>query len=399
VITLRGARSDKRRADGARTKQSRARGAVVAAAVVALAIAAGFLLLPNRSRPGPAAFSAPDRYRITYRVSAPGAPDHIEEMWVDRPFASVVRDLSGGVPYIERVTRLGELVLAGTGPEAALVHVPLMPAPTDIRLDAVLGAALHLHRLVARGTTTVGGQRCQTFRSAAPLASGPLGVVNSGSMYVDSCIDARGLLVGESTVRDGKVVARREAISVAVGLAAGTDRDAAMNGVKPATNHGGGGVRALTLDSRPSSGPFWDVPRAPDGYVHAGRYAVVPSQPQAYEDRSGLNALGVPGSLVASIDDVYVRGRDAIVIEQGSTVNDAKFSPPTGGENIDLGSVLGRGQLLLSASASEVAAEPHEGRRFVRVIGTATPDELIAIARSMRLQPAGTMRPLEGTKP
>src|SRR5438309_7797676 len=89
VITLRGTRSDKRRADGTRSGRSRARRVVVAAAVVALAIASGFLLLPNGSRPGPAAaLSAPDRYRITYRVSAPGAPDHVEEMWVDRPFAS-----------------------------------------------------------------------------------------------------------------------------------------------------------------------------------------------------------------------------------------------------------------------------------------------------------------------
>jgi hypothetical protein len=122
----------------------------------------------------------------------------------------------------------------------------------------------------------------------------------------------------------------------------------------------------------------------------------VPSQPQAYEDRSGFNSLGVPGSLVASIDDVYVSGSNAIVIEQGSTVNDAKFSPPSGGQSVDLGRVLGPGQVLLAAAASEVVAEPHEGRRFVRVTGTVPPDQLVAIARSMTLQPNGSMRPLQG---
>src|SRR4029077_20589120 len=112
-----------------------------------------------------------------------------------------------------------------------------------------------------------------------------------------------------------------------------------------------------------------------------------------------MSPTGLPDSLVVSIDDVYVRGANALVIEQGSTVSDAKFSPPSGGADVDLGPVLGHGQLLLSASASEVAAEPHEGNRFVRIIGTLTPDALIVIARSMRLEPAGTMRPLEGTKP
>jgi hypothetical protein len=123
------------------------------------------------------------------------------------------------------------------------------------------------------------------------------------------------------------------------------------------------------------------------------RYAVVPSQPQAYQSRDlTANPFGPPGSLVVSIDDVYVRGADAIVIEQGSTVNDAKFKPPSGADAVDLGPALGRGQLLLSASASEVDAEPDGGVRFVRVVGTVPSQELIALARSMTLQPAGTER-------
>ena len=381
--------------DGARPKRFRTP-VIVLAVIVVLAVAAGFLLVPNKTRVSDA---APDRYKIVYRVTTPAGTGQTEELWIDRPFASVDRDVSGGKTYIERVNRLGELVLRGSGVDGALVHVPLTPAPTDIRLDSVLPAALQSHRLLARGYTSVRGRRCNTVRSAAPLTSGPLAVVGSGSTYVDSCIDARGLLVSEKRFKNGTLVEKREAIRIEVGRRARTDRDASLKGIVAPTEQGGGGVHALTLDSRPSSGPFWDIPRAPAGYVHAGRYAVVPSQPQAYQDRSSYNAFGVPGSLVASIDDVYVRGRDAIVIEQGSTVNDAKFAPATGGQDVELGTVLGRGQLLLSASASVVAAEPHEGRRFVRVTGTVPPDQLLAIARSMRLQPGGTMRRLEGTQP
>jgi hypothetical protein len=198
----------------------------------------------------------------------------------------------------------------------------------------------------------------------------------------------------EKTTRDGRTVMQRIATSVVTGAGVST-ADFELAGEQIPPQQGGGGVRALTVDSRPSSGPFWDMPRGPAGYTHAGRYAVVPSQPQAWEDTSTFNALGVPGSLVASVDDVYLRGPDAIVVEQGSTVSDSTFTPPPG-ESVDLGPVLGRGQLLLSASGSEIVAEPHEGRRFVRVIGTVPPEQLIAIARSMTLQPAGTMRPLSG---
>jgi hypothetical protein len=204
-------------------------------------------------------------------------------------------------------------------------------------------------------------------------------------------VDRQGLILLERTMDRGKVKTERVATSVAVGSAASKANYGLHAPATPA-EQGGGAMHALTLDSRPSSGPFWDIARVPSGFRHAGRYAVVPSQAEAYANNRTPTATGLPGSLVASIDDVYVRGVDAVVIEQGSTVNDAKFSPPTGGQDVDLGPVLGHGQLLLSTSGSEVVAEPHEGRRFVRVVGTLPPDELIAIARSMTLQPPGTMR-------
>jgi hypothetical protein len=284
--------------------------------------------------------------------------------------------------------RLGEEVIGTGSSESTLVHTALSPTKRDVRLDVVVRDAIAAHRLRVVGRAEVLGADCYVVRSAAALNAGPLQPLKRDS-YVDSCVDRRGLVLYERTVRSGHVTMRRTATRVGVGAASVRAADFSMRGRAIPVSSGGGGVRELTIDSRPSSGPFWDIPRAPAGFRHVGRYAVVPSQPQAYQSPSA-NPFGLPGSLVASLDDVYVRGRDAIVIEQGSTVNDAKFAPPTGGSDVDLGDVLGRGQLLLSASASEIDAEPHEGRRFVRIVGTVPPRELIALARSMTLQPPGT---------
>jgi hypothetical protein len=358
-------------------------------------------VLPLRSRTGVRVepyggplprLSVPVAYHITYAVTVPHARGYREELFVRRPFESVDEIITRGRRTLETVMRLGDQVIRTSGPATA-VHTALAPTPRDVRIDPLAADAIRAGLLRVVGRARVLRTPCFVVRTAASLNSGPLRAFGAGT-HVDSCVDARGLVLYEKTTRDGRTVMQRIATSVVTGAGVST-ADFELAGEQIPPQQGGGGVRALTVDSRPSSGPFWDMPRGPAGYTHAGRYAVVPSQPQAWEDTSTFNALGVPGSLVASVDDVYLRGPDAIVVEQGSTVSDSTFTPPPG-ESVDLGPVLGRGQLLLSASASEIVAEPHEGRRFVRVIGTVPPEQLIAIARSMTLQPAGTMRPLSG---
>jgi len=334
-------------------------------------------------------FTIPSGYHITFSVTVRGHR-HTEELFIHRPFASYEEAIAGGQPYLVTAMRLGEQVFRSNAGTATLIHTTLAPARRDIRLDAVAPYATKTNRLRLIGRARVRGETCFVFRSAAALSSGPLAPIPRRS-FVDSCIDPRGLLVYERTTSDGKVVSERRATRIALG---GGTPGYSLHGDAIPANKGGGAMRALTMDSRPSSGPFWDIAKPPAGFRHTGRYVVIPSQPQAFADPNAFspNAGGLPGSLVVSIDDVYVRGSDALIVEQGSTVNDAKFTPASGGEDVDLGEVLGRGQLLLSASATEVVAEPHDGTRFVRVVGTLPPDELIAIARQMTLQPPGTMR-------
>jgi hypothetical protein len=331
-------------------------------------------------------FTVARTYHVTYRVTASSGPASTQQLFVRRPFESFEEQIRNGKAFITSGIRLGDEILGGGNGEAMLVHTPMSPVKRDVRLDAVAAEAIRTHRLRIVGTASVLGTKCFVVRSAAPLNSGPLGVLK-GNSYVDSCVDRRSIVLDERTFTKGRLTTERRATSVRRDT---KGADFKMKGRTIPSSQGGGGVRELTIDSRPSSGPFWDIPSAPAGFVHTARYAVVPSQPQAYQNN--LNPFGLPGSLVVSIDDVYTRGADAIVIEQGSTVNDAKFTPPSGTDKVDLGSVLGQGQLLLSASASEVDAEPDGGVRFVRVVGTVPPPDLIALARSMTVQPHGTER-------
>ena len=125
---------------------------------------------------------------------------------------------------------------------------------------------------------------------------------------------------------------------------------------------------------------FWEPAPPPPGFSHLGRFAVVAPQPPTSSVRTSA-------TLVTAVDDVFVRGADALIIEQGQT-GAAPFQPPSG-TDIDLGR-LGRGRLVLSATASSVTALPNRSS-FVRVSGTVPPQELTVVARSLEPQPPGTL--------
>ncbi len=373
----------------------------IALAAGASIVAVLAIVLPSRSNPplkivpyrGPLPrFAVPTAYHVTYTVTGPKLHPYTQRISVRRPFQSYETEASGENPYLTMVFRLGQQVFRSNNGAPSLVYTAMSPARRDIRLDTVASDAIRDHRLRLVGRSRILGRACYVFRSAAPLNAGPLQKITRGA-YVDSCVDRHGLVLDERTVKGGKQTLERRATHVRLGRRDGA-ADFAMTAEPLPSERGGGAMRSLTLDSRPIDGPFWDIPRAPEGFRHTARYVLVPSQPQAYADPGSMTATGFPRSLVVSIDDVYVRGPDALVIEQGSTVNDAKFSPPDGGRDVDLGPVLGHGQLLLSAPGSEVVAEPHDGTRFVRIVGTLPPDQLIALARSMTRQPFGELRPL-----
>jgi len=335
------------------------------------------------------ASSVPTGYHVVYAEGAPGAAASTEEVWVRRPFDSVDQTLSGSPPgetlFVSTVSRLGHQILrAGPTSQAALVNTPVTAAPADVRLDAVYAAARNAHLLQFRRDDVVAGRRCTVLRSAQSLRNPPLlALAAHSNSYVDTCVDETGLILREQVVRDGALAMSRTAVSVSVGPAAGDEGAYAMSGVPTPYDQGGGSITPLTPDSLPP-GQTWVLPQPPAGFTLRGRYVVVPPQPQAFTGGpvGSAAAPGAPASLVVTLEDVYVRGPDVLVVEQGSASNNAGFAPPTGGRPVDLG-VLGAGQLVLAATASSVVAQPAGESKFVRVTGTVDPRLLVQTARSL----------------
>lgn len=343
--------------------------------------------LPSFSSPAPSA------YHLVYRVTASGQPPYREELWVERPFQSMDVTGSGPAASLTIVSRLGAQVLkSGNGAAPTLVRVPVGPPAGDVRIDQVLAPAVAAGRLLVIGRDSVLGRACRVLRSAASLrAPGPLLPLRAGNSYVDSCVDRDGIVLEERDYRNGSPTQLRRAVSLQVGMTAGAGGDYRLSAVPTPFDQGGGSFVRLTFSSSPP-GVSWYPGRLPAGFVHSGRYDVIPSQPQAFspDDPQPFGVSGLPAGLVTELDDAFVRGPDLIVLQQGETAGGARFQPPTGGEAVDLGG-MGRGQLLLSAGGSVVTAEPEGGSQFVRVSGTVDPSVLLAVARSLRVEPPGTL--------
>ena len=344
--------------------------------------------LPSFSSPVPAG------YHVVYRVTVAGQQAYTDDLWVERPFESMDVTRPGRSPaFLTIVSRLGAQVLkAGNGAAPSLVRVPVGLPAGDVRVDPVLAPGVAAGRLLVVGRDSVLGRACRVLRSAASLrAPGPLLPLRPGNSYVDTCVDREGIVLKESTYRDRSLAQLRVAVTLQVGAAAGAAGDYAMSAPPTPFDKGGGSFVPLTFSSSPP-GVSWYPARLPPGFVHTGRYDVIPSQPQAFNPDvpQPSGAGGLPAGLVAELDDAFVRGPDLIVLQQGATAGGSRFQPPTGGQAVDLGG-LGRGQLLLSAGGSVVTAEPGGGSRFIRVSGTVPPTTLLAVARSLQVEAPGTL--------
>jgi hypothetical protein len=361
--------------------------------------------IPLATSAGPVpTFGVPVAYHVTYRVTVAGQGPETEDLWVNRPFESFeeIRPGSppGGQPSFVTVYRLGARVVQASGSDQALlVRVPAEAAAGDARPDAMLADAVRRRLVLYVRESTVLGRRCWAYRAAVPLdAAGPLPPLEAGSTYADSCVDRDGIILSVAAYKDGRLVQRLEALHVEVGAAAARAADFQLAGRAVPFDEGGGSFSLLAKGSAPP-GPSWEPTWLPAGFEHLGRFDVVPSQPQAFDPTSSGAAPptgnGLPASLVAELDDVWVEGPDLIVLEQGGTMGGERFAPPTGGQQVDLGP-LGRGQLLLSGQGPVLTAEPATGFSFVRLSGTVPPGVLLQVARSLRQRPPGSIVTVPG---
>lgn len=367
---------------------------LAAAAVVAVA------LLPVIARVGDDGADGPDRgrvvepdpgftigsrgepYRIVYRLddlSHEEVRPSTDEVWVRQPFESRLESSSGEPPGGEvqsvQVAAVDRLRLPSEDEHPLVIaRVPGL-AVSDVRVAPVLDDAVDAGLLELREQRIVAGRRCQVVRSGSLLGGGRL-VPITAAEHADTCLDAEGLLLEETLSSGGEPGLHRIAVEVDTEPPMTSGLFDAGDIVVPVAE---GGSSARPVDPEAGAvGSFWVLPgnEPPDGFEGAGRFSIIPPQPQL------VAAGGRDPAIVAGTADVFVRGGELVVVYQGGTLGGVVAFPPTeGAPHVD-GGAIGDGEALLSAIGTELRfPQPHG--HFVHVVGSLPADDLRAIARSL----------------
>jgi len=362
---------------------------------------------PTPERPGsvvvqggdPKASDPPTSYRLTYRVQDWAGGRLVETtdtITVERPYRGRIDvrragDKATAAPRSRTVTDFGRISIDGADAEALLVATPPALAAGDLRFDAVLSDAVAAGRLAPREQRKVGGLRCQVFRSREPLAAGTIVAEPSTDRdYTDNCLSPNGLLLEELWVTDGRVLRRR--VAAAVDTSPTIVRDTFEPfGELLDPKQGGGSIRPLEPTSAPPSATTWAGLAVPEGFTFRGRYAVVPpKREEGTDEESQLNPLDAPErKRVGAVVDVWERGVDVLVLEQGGAVDGtAVFALEPGEATFDVVG-LGTGQVVLDGRLSELRFPLPDGR-YVRVLGTVPADVLRSAASTLQVAGEGT---------
>ena len=307
-----------------------------------------------------------DGYAVTYRVERVRKGTVAESMatlTVERPFTSRL-ETSAGALTVADFAYLGTQPASG---DPTVVTAAPAAAPSDVRADLVAGDGTGEVREVL-------DRRCEIHRVGAPVLGGNGELVAGDD--VDLCIDADGVLL-EQVARKGSTITERW-VATKVDTDATLATDAVrLKGIEatPAAE-GGGSVQEIDPATAPP-GTFWQLDTPPEGFIRKGRYAVVPPQAASTDDTNTRSQV------VAGVSDVFVRGRDVLIIDQGGTLGGVPpFGVHPGATSVDLGEVAKVAEVFATPTGFEARALLPPGH-YVKVIGTLPVEELIAIARQL----------------
>jgi hypothetical protein len=330
--------------------------------------------------PDPDGTEAPVAYRVLYEVTTPDGRGR-EELVVRRPFGASIteRDQAGDV-VTQRLSALGLLVTVRDG-TATAVETAIAPAAGDLRLDRTADRLVAAGRLEAGEDGQVGGRPCRRFvepdavaTEGSPEGTGSGGDDERGSfpVRITRCVDAVGIVLEERVATPGGQAVRTKR---AVELEVGDDvPDIDVPDVAPLpSEQGGGSVEELT--GAPPAVVSWRL-RPPEGFRAVGSFIVEPSR---------LGSDGAAAGAVALVTEVWQRGSDLLLFDQGRTTGGVTlFDPETEVESLDLPGI-GAATLAVELRLAEVRVPGADGA-FLRVAGTLPVEDLVAVAET--LQPA-----------
>jgi hypothetical protein len=323
-------------------------------------------------------------YRIVYRITEASVTDDegraavsTEEHWVRRPFESRrVQTEDGRVVNVQE-TSLGRFAVAG-GPDTQPTVLAVGPgvAGADLRLDSVLDAALDEGLLEPREQREVAGVRCQVYRVGDPVAGGILVPADDADDYTDVCFDARGLLLEEWWVLGGRPYRQRVATTVEVAPLDDDDLLSLPEEPTAPAAQGGGSGRPIDPASSPP-GTFYEPTVVPEGFEHVVRFSVVPPQAELFSDPLRREEI------VAHVTDVWRRGTDILVLDQGGRLGTGGRAYPSdpAAPRVEVDD-LGEGEVTYSLHGTSVRVDL-PGGRFVRIAGTIDLDDLLEVGRGL----------------
>jgi hypothetical protein len=323
-------------------------------------------------------------YRIVYRVTTPDGTA-TEERQVRRPFDAhvILRDGAGKVTA-ERWSSLGALETTSPGSDVAGLSVAVAPALSDLRIDRFAHELIAAQRLTKGQTSSVGGRACTYYGEKGTAAALPadaqpgLGEAKPINTIIDRCVDAQDIVLEERwSSPGGERLLTKRAATLELGDDAGLDLGAPK--AEPmAAAQGNGAFTSIEPDAAPPFAERFTLPD-PTGFEAVGRFAVVPP-------RIG-SAATVGGAQLAFYSDVWTRGADLLLLDQGAGTDGATpFDDALVWRSITLPD-LGPAELAGTPRMAEVRLHRADGG-FVRLAGTVPVDELVALAGTIQLDGA-----------
>lgn len=325
----------------------------------------------------------PSSYRIVYRVDDYAAGDHTvstDDLRVTRPFDGRL-DRKRGAPPGDDVTStqivtFGRLSVPGEGQtrDAAIVAPPDL-ASGDLRFDVGLPAATEADLVEPREWRRVDERRCRVYRTGGPVGTGNVSPYDpEAPEYADICVDREGFMLEELWVSEGRALRRKLATRIEVDEPI-PDRLLEHSGEPIPAEQGGGSTRPVEPESYPP-GRSWFVRSVPEGFERHGRYAVVPSQPELVEEENR-------GRRRASVVDVFTRGIDLLIVDQGGTLGGVDvFRPDPNATRVQVGE-LGEADAIADFRLNEVRVLLEGGSRWIRIRGTLDFDDLTEVGRGL----------------
>lgn len=327
----------------------------------------------------------PESYRIVYKVTTPdsiGTEEHV----VHRPFDAriVVRD-ADRVVTAERWSSIGVLVTRAQGADAVRIDTAVAPAAGDVRPERFNDKLVEAGKLELHGAPVdVGGRICRLATEAGTAATVGEGAAGSGdaqplAVTVTRCVDAQGLVLEErwDTLGGERVLTKR---AEALELGDDVPRIEVPDAAALPDERGNGAVRKVARDQSPPFAEAFSVPD-PQGFTFVGRFAITPAR--LSRGREVIPA----GADVALYTDVWQRGPDLLLFDQGATKGSATpFAAGTRIGTVEIGG-FGSAELAVDVRSAEIRIR-RPGGGFVRLSGTLPLDDLIRISSTIQVQEA-----------